>query len=160
MANGDGKGFNRLLQLAVVINLASVVLMAVVLTLGVVIVKAKLNPVKTPTKDFPLPGPTAAISDQVYNLGEPNRYLKATILLEMDSEKKSDKEMAGLNEEVKKRESQIRDIVIRVISGKTYREVNSPQGKEQLKDELKTRINEVLSRGEIKRIMFTSFAVQ
>jgi flagellar basal body-associated protein FliL len=160
MASGDGKGFNRLLQLAVVISLASVVLMAVVLTLGVVMVKAKLNPVKVTLKEVPLPGPTVAISDQVYNLGEPNRYLKATILLEMNSDNKSDKQLAGLSEEVKKREAQIRDIVIRVISGKTYREVNSPQGKEQLKDELKTRINEVLARGEIKRIMFTSFAVQ
>jgi flagellar FliL protein len=160
MADGDGKGFNRLLQLAVVVNLASVLLLGVVLTLGVVMIRARLNPVKKEVKEVSLPGPTVAISDQVYNLGEPNRYLKASMLLEMNSEKKSDKEMAGLNEEVKKRESQIRDIVIRVISGKTYREVNSPQGKEQLKDELKTRINEVLARGEIKRILFTSFAVQ
>jgi len=160
MANEEGKGFYRLVQVAVAAVLSSVVVMGVVLTLGTVIVMAKLNPVKKKPGEVPLPGPTVAISDQVYNLGEPNRYLKATILLEMNSDNKSDKQLAGLSEEVKKRESQIRDIVIRVISGKTYREVNSPQGKEQLKDELKTRINEVLSRGEIKRIMFTSFAVQ
>ena len=122
---------------------------------------AEMNPPRpAEVEKNPMPGPILAIEDQIYNLGEPNRYLKATILLEMNSDNKSDKQLAGLNEEVKKRESQIRDIVIRVISGKTYREVNSPQGKEQLKDELRTRINEVLARGEIKRIMFTSFAVQ
>ena len=52
------------------------------------------------------------------------------------------------------------DLIISEISGKTFREVSTPEGKEQLKEELRLKINEVLQKGELKRIMFTSFAVQ
>ena len=63
-------------------------------------------------------------------------------------------------EKVKKKESQIRDLIISEVSKKTFREVNSPQGKEQLKEELRLKISELLTPDELKRIMFTSFAVQ
>lgn len=160
MANGEKGGLNRLLQLAVALNVFTVVLLAVALTLGTVAVMAKLNPQKKKPGEVPLPGPTVVISDQVYNLGEPNRYLKATILLELNAENKSEKMNATFLEEMKKRDPQIRDLIVRELSGKTFREVNSPQGKEQLKEELRVKINALLSRGELKRIMFTSFAVQ
>ncbi len=160
MANGDSKGLTRLLQVSVALNAVTVVLLSVGLTLGTVALMAKMNPTKKKVGIPPLPGPTVGIGDQVYNLGEANHYLKATILLELDVENKPEKQVSLFLEEVKKREPQIRDVVIREISGKTFREVNSPQGKEQLKEELRLKINELLARGEIKHVLFTSFAVQ
>ncbi len=110
--------------------------------------------------EVPLPGPTVTIKDTVYALGEVNRYLKATILLELSLEGRTERQNSALLEEVRRREHQLKELVLREVKGKTYREVNSPQGKEQLKGLLKMKINSVLSRGELKRIMFTSFAVQ
>ena len=160
MANGETKGLLRLLQISVALSAFTVVLLAVGLTLGTVAMMAKMNPTKKKVGNVPMPGPTVTISDQVYNLGEQNHYLKATILLELDAENRPEKQVAMFLEEVKKREPQVRDIIIREISGKTFREVNSPQGKEQLKEELRLKVNEILSKGELKHILFTSFAVQ
>ena len=151
----------RLLQSAV--GLCSFVL--VVLALGTAVgegcVMAKMNnPYKKKPGEVPLPGPTVMVHDQVYNLGEPNRYLKAAMLLELKVDNKSEKQNREFLDEVNKRATQIRDLIVREVNGKTFREVNSPQGKEQLKEELRLKINELFSRGELKRIMFTSFAVQ
>lgn len=159
MANGDNK-LLRLLQVSVALSAFTVVLLAVGLTLGGVAMMAKMNPTKKKVGNVPMPGPTVTISDQVYNLGEQNHYLKATILLELDVENRPEKQVAMFTEEVKRREPQIKDIIIREISGKTFREVNSPHGKEQLKEELRLKVNEILAKGELKHILFTSFAVQ
>src|ERR1041384_718086 len=150
----------RLLQAGVAVNAFALVVLGLALAAGTFSVMAKLNPQKKKPGEVPLPGPTVTITDQVYVLGEANRYLKATILLELNSDNKSEKQAAGFLDEVKRREPQIRDLIIREVGGKTFREVNSPQGKEQLKDELRLKINGLLTKGELKRIMFTSFAVQ
>jgi len=160
LASERAKGLYRVLQMVVGLCTFTLVVLSVVLALGMAVMMAKINPHKKKPGEVPLPGPTVTIGDHVYNLGEPNRYLKATILLELNSDNKSEKQNQAFLEEVKKRESQIRDLIIREVSGKTFREVNSPQGKEQLKGELRLKINGLLSRGELKRIMFTSFAVQ
>lgn len=150
----------RFLQGGVATAAFCLVLLGFVITAASVSMMAKINPQKKKPGEVPLPGPTVTLTDQVYNLGEPNRYLKATILLELASDNKSEKQNAAFLDEVKRREHQLRDLVIREVSGKTFREVNSPQGKEQLKEELRLKINEILQKGELKRIMFTSFAVQ
>lgn len=150
----------RLLQIAVGFSAFGFVVLALGFAVGFASMTAKLNPQKKKPGEVPLPGPTVTISDQVYNLGEANHYLRATILLELNADNRSEKQNAALLEEVRRREPQIRDLIIREVSGKNHREVNSPQGKEALKVELRQKINGLLTRGELKRIMFTSFAVQ
>ncbi len=153
-------GTSRLITLAVLLSGITVALFAVALTLGLVALNARMHPQAKPKVYAPLPGPTYLLTDQVYNLAEPGRFLKATLVLEMDNEGKSEKQMAALMEEVKKRDPQLRDIVIRTINGRTFGEVNSPQGKTALKDELVKRINTVLASGELKHVLFTTFAMQ
>jgi len=153
-------GANRLIMLAVLLSGITVVLFAVALTLGLVALNARMHPQAKPKVFAPLPGPTYVITDQVYNLADNSRYLKATLVLELNNEGKSEKQMAALMEEIKKRDAQVRDIVIRTINGRTFGDINSPQGKNSLKQELMKRINAVLASGELKRVLFTSFAMQ
>lgn len=150
----------RLLQAAVGLSAFTIVLLGLAFVVGEVKVMAKVNPLKRRPGEVPLPGPTVTVQDQVYNLGESNRYLKATILLELNADNRSDRQNQAFLEEVRRREPQIKDLIIREVGGKTFREVNSPQGKEQLKEELRQKVNGLLTRGELKRVMFTSFAVQ
>ena len=160
MAQGRYGIFYRVFRLAVGLSVFTIVVLALGLTIGTVSMMARINPHKKKPGEVPMPGPTVVISDQVYNLGEPSRYLKATILLELNADNRSERQNQEFLDEVKKREPQLRDLLVREVSGKTFREVNSPQGKEQLKEELRLKINGLLLRGELKRIMFTSFAVQ
>ncbi len=59
--------------------------------------------------------------------------------------------------EIDQRKAQIRDIIIIMLSGRSYEQVSSREGKEKLKDDLKDRVNEFLSKGKIKDIYFTEF---
>ncbi len=160
MANGDRGPLNKMIQTALVLNAFTVVLLGIGLVLGGVAMRTKLQPQIKKLGDIPRPGPTLDLADQVYNLGEPDRYLKATLVLELNVENKSEKAAALLQEEVKKREAQIRDVIIRITSAKTFAMLNSREGKEKYKAQILKEVNFILSRGEIKNVIFTQFALQ
>lgn len=97
----------------------------------------------------------------VYNMGAiivnladqgVQRYLKVQIAIELDNPK--------LEEEAKKREPQIKDIIISVLSSKTVADINTPQGKIALKQEILKRINMVITEGEIMDLFFSEFIIQ
>lgn len=60
-------------------------------------------------------------------------------------------------EEIDKRKAQIRDIIIIIISSKTYEEVSSREGRDGLKNEIKDTINSFLVQGKISNVLFTEF---
>jgi len=150
----------RLLLALMVTNVVTIVMLLAGFTAGGIIMMTKVNPERKPKEENPMPGPMFPIEDMTYNLGEPNRYAKAAIQIELDMSDLDDKERPAFQEEVRARMPEVRDLIISEISGKTYRDVSTPEGKEQLKEELRLKINTVLSRGEIKEVIFTGFAVQ
>jgi flagellar FliL protein len=151
---------NRLAFVAVIVSAATAVLMAAGLVVGGIALNARLHPQKKVREVAPLPGPLVTIPEQTYNLGEANRYARLTIMLELDAAGKSAKQMAMFQEEIQKRDPQIRDIVIRVINTRTFAEANSPRGKVEMKNEIKKQVNHLLARGAVKTVLFTSFAAQ
>lgn len=78
-----------------------------------------------------------------------NRLLKVNMELEVESEK--------VIEEIEKRKPQIRDIIIIILSSKTFKDLESRQGKEGLRDEIKDAVNSFLTKGKIKHVHFTEF---
>jgi flagellar FliL protein len=71
-------------------------------------------------------------------------------------------ELAGDNVqvEIEQRKAQVRDIIIIILSGKTYDQVSSKDGKDQLRDEIKDTVNAFLTKGKIKNVFFTEFIYQ
>lgn len=71
-------------------------------------------------------------------------------------------ELAGDNVqvEVEQRKAQVRDIIIIILSGKTYDQVSNKEGKDQLRDEIKDTVNAFLTKGKIKNVFFTEFIYQ
>ena len=65
-----------------------------------------------------------------------------------------------LTMEIDQKKPLLRDIIIRTLSSKTYEDISTQKGKEHLKDELVTRINEALRDGYIKNVYFTDFIIQ
>ncbi len=147
------------LQLAVLLSSLAVILLGAGLILGVVALQARA-PAKKSRPEVPLPGPMVTISDEVYNLREADRFLKATIMFEVDVEDRSEKETKLFLDELQKRDPQIRDLVIREINKRSFRTINSPDGKKRLKEDLKEIINGVVALGKLKQVLFTSYAVQ
>ncbi len=81
-----------------------------------------------------------------------SRYLKAALNFELAGE-----ELAA---ELDAKKPLIRDIIIKALSAKTYEEVSTIKGKENLKDEIVLNVNEVVSDGQINNLFFTDFVIQ
>jgi flagellar FliL protein len=62
-----------------------------------------------------------------------------------------------VQEEIDKRKPQIRDIIIILLSSKTFQQISTREGKEQLRNEIKDTVNPFLTKGQIKRVYFTEF---
>ena len=87
----------------------------------------------------------------LYNEGS-SRYLKTTINFELS--------VAELSVEMDTKKPLIRDIVIKTLSAKTYEEISTIRGKENLKDEIAMKVNQVLSDGIVNNLFFTDFVIQ
>lgn len=109
---------------------------------------------KQRSNDFFNVGPMYPMDPFIVNLLSESgaRFLKATINLELSDQ--------TLSAEIDKKKPLIRDIIIRTLSSKTYEDVSTTKGKERLKDELVTKINEILRDGFVKNVYFTDFIVQ
>jgi len=80
------------------------------------------------------------------------RYLKVTIKAIVAS--------SSVAKEMESRTSQLVDNLISVMSSKSVEEIDSLEGKEMLKKDIKKGLNSILGNGKVKRIYFTEFVFQ
>ena len=108
----------------------------------------------SPVAVEPEVGQTFDLDPFVVNLNEPGgkRYLKAKIGLEFIREE--------IRVEMAARVPQLRDIILLYLSSKTLEEIQSVDGKIELKNALITRVNQVLKTGKVRNIYFTQFVIQ
>jgi flagellar FliL protein len=99
-------------------------------------------------------GPVYPMDQFIVNLLSESggRYLKVTLDIELNN--------AKLAAEMDTKRSLVRDIIIRTLSAKTYEEISTLKGKDRLKDEIVSKLNEVLADGRVQNIFFTDFVVQ
>jgi flagellar FliL protein len=88
----------------------------------------------------------------ITNIGDRNRFLKLSISIELSS--------PAVAEKAKAKTGAIRDALIMLITSKTPDDISSSEGKQQLKDEVLTRLNQILGEGSVKNIYFTDFVMQ
>lgn len=77
----------------------------------------------------------------------------ARVTMELEIENKN----SDITEEIGRRKPQIRDIIIILLSSKTYEQISTKEGKDNLRDEIKGRLNSFLTKGKINSILFTEF---
>ena len=108
---------------------------------------------KTVTEEAHI-GPMVEIKEFVVNIISQDvaHYVKASMSLELDRETTLD--------EANKRMPQIRDAILLLIGNKTYEELQDIQGKNQIKAEVKSRINSFLKTGKVNNVYLTDFVVQ
>jgi len=80
-----------------------------------------------------------------------SKYARINMELEVDGPK--------VEEEIDKRKPQIRDIIIILLSSKTYDSVTTKEGKLFLRNEIKDTLNSFLTKGKVKQVYFTDFVV-
>jgi flagellar protein FliL len=84
--------------------------------------------------------------------GVGKRYLKLTMQLEVGKE--DDKLLIGNHN------AQIRDTVLLLLSSQSLKEINTMEGKLELKQTLLSRMNQILGDSVVRGIYFTEFVVQ
>ena len=84
----------------------------------------------------------------IVNLADQNqaRYLKIRISLESKEVK--------VNEEYEKRLPQLRDTILTILSSKSYKEIFDSEGKKKLRDEITSKINQLLSSFQMTNRVF------
>jgi len=99
-------------------------------------------------------GPIYPLDPFTVNLVSSNadRYLKCKIDFELDS--------PALQKEINQKLPAIRDMIISILSSKSVEEIQTAQGKQKLKDEIKRKVNSILTTGEIRNVYFTEFVIQ
>ena len=105
-------------------------------------------------KDAAAMGPKYPLETLIANLSDPggNRYLRVTMEFELST--------PGLEEELKLRNSQIKDSLLMTISTMGLREINTVEGKNGLRTRIMERLNGFLKGGAITSVFFTEFVIQ
>jgi flagellar FliL protein len=100
------------------------------------------------------PGPIKPFEPFIANLADEGgkRYLKATFQVEFLGD--------HVPAELDARLPQVRDLLLTLLTSKTFEEVRTPDGKQQLREEIINRVNQVLERDAVKAVYFTEFIVQ
>ena len=83
---------------------------------------------------------------------ESRRYLKLKVELEVNNEETA--------KELEKSMPRIRDALILLLSSKTYLDLASYQGKQQLKREIKQKVTALPGGNKISDVFFTEFVAQ
>jgi flagellar basal body-associated protein FliL len=125
------------------------------------------------------------LGEQIVNLIEPGRFLKAGIELEVlakGSPEEGEKALsnhrsgghsesaenstplppvaAATKAELDKKRAKILDAVLSELSSSSFRELLTPQGKRELKERIKRAVNRFLESGEVQEVYFTTFLAQ
>lgn len=99
-------------------------------------------------------GPLFKMDTFIVNLSgdSGSRYLKATMQLELSD--------VAVTDELMGRNPQVRDLILTLLSSKSFADISSTAGKFALREEMVSRLNEVLASGEVRQVYFTEFVVQ
>jgi flagellar FliL protein len=86
------------------------------------------------------------------NLADPGqfRYLKVTLHVETQQK----------GEEFEKRLPQSRDSVLTILSSKNSKDIMTSEGKNALREEIKEKMNHLLTETKVRYIYFTEFVIQ
>ena len=108
-----------------------------------------------PVTDMPRPATSmATLPSVMVNLADAagDRYLRVGMEVEVST--------PDAVRELDAQAPKVRDAIIILLSGKTYAELSTADGKMLLKNEVAARLNQILGTPRVIRIYFTEFVVQ
>lgn len=100
------------------------------------------------------PTTMVALAPFIANLAQEDgaRYIKTTMQLELGG--------SSAPAWLEQRTPQIRDLILTLLTSKTFDEIQSPEGKQVLRDAIIRRANQALQADVVQAVYFTEFIVQ
>jgi len=128
-------------------------------------------PEKGDNPEPPSPGLMYVLKERVVNLADPGarRYLKVSMSIEFSGTGQETKGMSAEERAKKQAEFEksiapqapiIDDAIISILTAKSTADVASPEGKQQLRVEIKDALNKLLGSGRVSNVYFTQFVIQ
>lgn len=159
----EAKGFSlgKLIEwiLSNTITVIVAVVIAVVVSFFIMnsMISKKSEEVYRTVKITPKPAPLAIFMLDDFRINtadidEP-RFVRVKINLAYNQGNKQ------LQNELVERKIQLRDVILRILNRKEKRDIDTVEGKERLKEEIKKEINNVLMNGEIEDVYFDEFVI-
>ena len=123
--------------------------------------------------EHPNPGPTYTLEASVYNLltpaSQPPRFIKLGVVFEFATADKNfflltgaalQAALATFAAELAPKAPVIEDAVNAIVSSKVLQDVSTPLGRDQLKQEIKSRVAEIVGEPELLNVYFTDLVTQ
>lgn len=100
------------------------------------------------------PGFMHSMGSFIVNLKNTGGARYARVSMDLDLEKEAAKA------EIEKRMSQIRDMVLMIISAKTAEDLQTVEGKQALRKEILDSLNGIMRESKVQGLFFTEFVIQ
>ncbi|AJH78780.1 MULTISPECIES: flagellar basal body-associated protein FliL [Heyndrickxia] len=139
---------NKMVRIMLV--MISVILLAGIITIGVIYKSNEATNATGPNIDEVVDS-SVDIDTMTTNLKD-NHIVQIAIKIEGNDKK--------AKEELTKRDFQIKDIMIDELSNMNMRDLQSEQGKQKFKTDIKNRLNKMMQDGEVVNVYITSFVIQ
>ena len=97
-------------------------------------------------------GPTMPLETFIVNLAESKGRRSAKVSVELQLNNRE------VQDEIERRKAEIRDMILMLLTSKTFDEISTKEGKDFLRVEIKDTVNAFLTTGRIERVLFTQFA--
>ncbi|RKO60948.1 Flagellar basal body-associated protein [Caldibacillus debilis GB1] len=94
---------------------------------------------------------TLEIPEMTTNLKN-EHYIRVSFKIQTDDEK--------TKEELEKRDYQVKNVIIKLLSGTDAKDLQGTQGKIQLENQLKEKLNELAKPGSVEQVYITSILIQ
>ena len=156
---------NKIRKTAIIINIILIFLVFIVYAISNSAFNFKGNTLKQKQKvgmGYIRTGRVEYKSPDIFLLGDftanmanhdrSGKFVRVEIKLQMSDN--------GMVDELKDKNILLRDAVIEEMSLKKFSEVSTPRGKEELKNNIKKRLNSIVNDGDIEDIYFTQFIIQ
>ncbi|KYD09417.1 hypothetical protein B4135_3741 [Caldibacillus debilis] len=94
---------------------------------------------------------TLEIPEMTTNLKN-EHYIRVSFKIQTDDEK--------TKEELEKRDYQVKNVIIKLLSGTDAKDLQGTQGKIKLENQLKEKLNELAKPGSVEQVYITSILIQ
>ncbi len=133
------------------------IMLAVITTAGIIVIVLLLNgngkeeEVDSPTIDEIVES-SVEVEEITTNLADGESFIKISFMIETDGKKGK--------EELEKRNFQVKNIILSELSELNQEQLQGKQGKENLQETLKMKINDIMEEGTINKVYITSAIIQ
>ncbi|MTV47804.1 hypothetical protein GJ688_02245 [Heliobacillus mobilis] len=158
MAETENAPQKKPMNVKLIVIVVAVLAAAAIIAVGVFYYFVSPGTSSAKTQAVRTPGVLFEIGDFTTNLADPGgkRFLKAKVTMELNEEKKDEKKLAELKEQL----PIIRDRILNILSSKTVEDLQTNEGRDKVKKEILIALNKQFGADRFRNVYFSDIVYQ